>query len=374
MSLPDSVAPISLASGYGSFPPPPAAVEAACHLLQAGTLPLSDAAGLLPLRQALAAAGQQAGTAAPQPDNVVVTAGAKAALFALLRAVLRPGDEVLLPTPNWFGFGELVARAGGTLRSLPLRPEDNFALSPAVLRAALTPQTRVVLFSNPNNPTGRVYSRAEVAAWLAVTREFPDLFVLSDEIYDRINFGAEAVPSLLSFPDPQGRHLVVNGFSKSLALIGWAVGYLVAPPEQARAAAAWQHATVGAVPAPAQHAALAATEQAPQIAAGLLTQLQDTRQLMLQKLAALPQVPPLQPEATYYAFPDLRAYLQPTLPPAAGSAELVARLQAAGVTVVDGATCGAPGFVRLSYALPEPELREALRRLRAGLGRPVAAG
>ncbi|MBX0288972.1 pyridoxal phosphate-dependent aminotransferase [Hymenobacter sp. HSC-4F20] len=373
MSFPDSAAPISLASGYGSFLPPPEAVAAASRLLEAGTLPLSDTAGLLPLRHAVATSCQQAGSAV-QPDNVVVTAGTKAALFALLRTVLRPGDEVLLPTPNWFGFGELVARAGGTLRPLPLHPEDNYALPPELLQAALTPRTRVVLFSNPNNPTGRVYSRAEVAAWLAVTREFPEVFVLSDEIYDRIAFGASPVPSLLSFPDPHGRHLVVNGFSKSLALIGWGVGYLVAPLPQARAAAAWQHATAGAVPAPAQHAALVATEQAPQIAAGLLAQLHDTRQLMLQELTALPRVPALQPEATYYAFPDLRAYLQPTLPPAEASAELVARLHAAGVTVVDGGACGAPGFARLSYALPEPQLREALQRLRAGLGKPRAAG
>lgn len=297
-----------------------------------------------------------------------MTPGAKAALFALLRAVLRPHDEVLLPTPNWFGFRELITQAGGTVRELPLNSENGYALDAAQLRAALTPRTRVVLFSNPNNPTGRVYSRAEVGAWLAVTQEYPELFVLSDEIYNGIFFGPEPPPTLLSFPDPNGRHLVVNGFSKSLALIGWGLGYLIAPPAIAQACAAWQQATSAAVPAPLQHAALAVTQHAPSIAQELINQLQPTRQFMLSALADLPLVPPLQPKATYYAFPDLRAYLRPKAEPIVASQALVAHLQAAGLTVVDGATCGAPGFVRLSYAVPEPELREALNRLRQALG------
>lgn len=358
---------ISLASGYGSFATPQVATEAAAQALHAAPLPLLDAAGLPQLREALASAHSFPGGRSVAPQQVVVTPGAKAALFALLRTVLRPHDEVLLPTPNWFGFRELITQAGGTVRELPLSPEDGYALGPEQLRAALTPRTRVLLFSNPNNPTGRVYSRAEVGAWLAVTQEHPELFVLSDEIYNGIFFGPEPPPTLLRFPDPNGRHLVVNGFSKSLALIGWGLGYLLAPPAIAQACAAWQHATGSAVPAPLQHAALAATRHAPSISQELVKQLQPTRHLLLSGLADLPLVPPQHPEATYYAFPDLRAYLRPKAEPIVASRELVARLQAAGLTVVDGTSCSAPGFVRLSYAVPEPELREALRRLRQGL-------
>ncbi|RPD47762.1 aminotransferase class I/II-fold pyridoxal phosphate-dependent enzyme [Hymenobacter sediminis] len=358
---------LSLASGYGSFAPPQVATEAAVRALQAGSLPLLDAAGLPQLREALAGVHSSLGGGSVAPEQVVVMPGTKAALFALLRTVLRPHDEVLLPTPNWFGFWELITQAGGTVRELPLSPESGYALDPEQLRAALTPRTRVVLFSNPNNPTGRVYSRAEVEAWLTVTREYPELFVLSDEIYNGISFGPEPPPTLLSFPDPHGQHLVVNGFSKSLALIGWGLGYLIAPPATARACAAWQHATGNAVPAPLQHAALAVTQHAPTIARNLVNQLQPTRRLMLSALADLPLVPPLQPEATYYAFPDLRAYLRPKAEPIVASQELVAHLQAAGLTVVDGATCSAPGFVRLSYAVPEQVLQEALARLRQAL-------
>ncbi|WP_055562263.1 pyridoxal phosphate-dependent aminotransferase [Hymenobacter sp. AT01-02] len=280
--------------------------------MQAVQLPVAHIAGLPALRQALAERYQ--GAAAISSDQVVVTPGAKSALYALLVMLLRPQDEVVLPTPNWFGFDKLLARTSATVRHVPLSGADNYALTPAALRAALTPRTRILLLSNPNNPTGRVYHRAELAALLEVTREFPDLYVLSDEIYNLISFGAEPVPSLLDFPDPAGRHVVVNGFSKSLALIGWGIGYLVAPAALAQACAEWQFATSVAVPVPAQQGALAATHDATSIAAELCHQLHLTRPLLLNYLGSLSRVPTLLPEATYYAFPDLRAYLDPALP------------------------------------------------------------
>ncbi len=367
---------ISLASGYGNFAVPPLALAAAEAALAearpAAPLPVSPAAGLPALREALAARYRQRG-AAVAPDQVVVTAGAKSGLFALLSEVLFPGDEVLLPTPNWFGFRELVRRAGGVLRELPLAAADHYALPPAALRAALSPATRVLLLSNPNNPTGRVYSRAEWEALLAVTRDFPDLWVLSDEIYEGISFGPAPVPTLLALPDPHQRHLVVSGFSKSLALVGWGVGCVVAPPAVAQAVAAHLFSTVGPVPVPAQRAALAATRHADDISAHLCAQLQANRQTLLAGLAALPGQPPVPaPEGTYYVFADFTRFLSPALPAADASAQLVGRLAAGGVEVVDGAGCGAPGFVRLSYAVEADALRQALARMQRVLG-PAAA-
>ncbi|TGD79741.1 pyridoxal phosphate-dependent aminotransferase [Hymenobacter wooponensis] len=360
---------ISLASGYGNFTVPAAASEAAVRIIGAGPLPVSEAAGLPALREALA----QRYTRPVAANQVVVTPGAKSALFALFKTLLRPDEEVLLPLPNWFGFEGLIERAGGQVRHLPLSPADDYALTPTTLAAAITPNTRILLLSNPNNPTGRVYSRREMEALLEVTRRFPELYVVSDEIYHLITFGAKPVPSLLDFEDPHQRHVVVNGFSKSLALIGWGVGYLVAPPAVAGACAAWQFATSVAVPAPNQHAALAATQGAAAIANKLLTQLQPTRELLLAELAHLPQVPPVRPEGTYYAFPDFRAYLNSNLPAAEAAAELVTSFQEAGVQVVDGSSCGAPGFVRLSYAVPENALREAMARIAQVLQKRQAA-
>ena len=361
---------ISLASGYGAFPTPTVAAEAAMTVIRGPqALPAGPVEGQLALREALTTRYQRQG-APVAPEQVVVTPGGKAALFALLSTILQPGDEVILPTPAWFGFWELIRRAGGVARPLLLSPDDDYALTPALLTAAFTPRTRLLLLTNPHNPTGRVYGRAEMEALLAVTRRRPDVWVLADEIYDLINFGPAPVPTLLAFDDPHQRHLVVNGFSKSLALIGWGLGYLVAPPAVAQACAAWQFATGSAVPAPAQAAARAAVEASATIAADLLTQLADTRGIMRRGLAELPDVLPHSLLAgTYYAFPDLRAHLPPADSPAAASTALVQRLRTAGVEVVDGAGCGTPGFVRLSYAVPPALLTEALSRMKIALTR-----
>jgi len=340
-----------------------AALAAGAH----GPLPISPAAGLPELREALAARYRERGAAQVTSAQVVVTAGAKSGLFAVLSEMLAPGDEVLVPTPNWFGFQELVRRAGGSLQPLPLSAHDNYALTPAHLRATLNPATRVLLLSNPNNPTGRVYNKAEWEALLAVTHDFPNLWVLSDEIYEGINFGPAPVPTLLAFPDPHQRHVVVSGFSKSLALAGWGVGYLVAPLPLAQAVEARLFSTSVSVPVPAQHAALAATQQADAIGAALCAQLEPTRQLLLDWLACLPDQPPvIAPAGTYYVFADFSRFLGPG-EPAVASAALVQRLAAAGVDVVDGATCGAPGFARLSYAVEAATLEQALERLAMAL-------
>lgn len=355
---------ISLASGYGNFQPPPAAVARVTAALAGGKLPASPAEGLPELREAIVARYQAQGALpALAASQVVVTPGTKAALFAVLRAVLRPGDEVLLPTPNWFGFWGLIEQAGGTVREWPLSAEDNFALSADTLAAAISPRTRLLLFTNPNNPTGRIYTRSEVQALMAVTGQYPQLLVLSDEIYDGICFEPAPVPTLLSFPDPHNQHLVVNGFSKSLALLGWNIGYLVAPTPIAQACATQQFTTSGAAAVPSQLVALAATEDKTSITSALCELLLPNRQLLLDFLTTLPQALPHRPGGTYYAFPDLRAFLDPALPPIPASAQLVARLHAAGVEVVDGATCLAPGFARLSYAVPTSELEQAIERL-----------
>ena len=369
---------LSLASGYGHFAVPAVALAAATAALAtagqlAEPLAVAPAAGLPALRAALAARYRRRGAGAVEAENVLVTAGAKTGLFAVLSELLQPGDDVLLPTPNWFGFGELVRRAGGVLRTLPLAADDTYALAPEALRAALTSATRLLIISNPNNPTGRVFSAGEWAALLAVTADFPNLWVLSDEIYEGISFGAVPVPTLLAQPGAGPRHVVVSGFSKSLALAGWGVGCLVAPPALAAAVAARLFATGVAVPVPVQLAALAATEHAEAIGAALCAQLQATRQQLLAGLAALPGagVVPA-PEGTYYVLADFRRFLPAGLPAPAASAALVRRLAQAGVEVVDGATCGAPGFARLSYAVPAEVLAQALVRLRAGLlGEPV---
>ena len=364
---------ISLASGYGNFAVPEMAMRAATaafrdSLAQGRPLPVAPPGGLPALREALAARYRRRGATSVTAGQVIITAGAKTGLFALMSELLRPGDDVLLPTPNWFGFQDLVRRAGGQLRTLPLDPGNDYALTPAALREALRPKTRLLILSNPNNPTGRVLSAPEWATLLKVTTDFPELWVLSDEIYEGISFGNVPVPTLLAQSGAGPRHLVVSGYSKSLALAGWGIGCLVAPAGLAAAVEARLFSTGVAVPVPSQLAALAATEHADAISAGLCDQLRTNRRILLDGLAALPNAPVVRaPEGTYYVFADFTRFLAPGQPAPAASAQLVRHLADSGVEVVDGASCGAPGFVRLSYAVGEGVLREALVRIRAGL-------
>jgi aspartate aminotransferase len=352
---------------------PEAALEAAKAALrdvqaQGTPLAVSPAAGLPVLREALAQRYQRRGAGEVTAEQVIITGGAKSGLFAVLSELLQTGDEVLMPTPNWFGFFDLVRRAGGELRALPLTAADNYELTPAALRAALTPATRLLIISNPNNPTGRVYTAAEWAVLLAVTAEFPNLWILSDEIYEGICFAPAPVSTLLALPGSHAQHVVVSGFSKSLALTGWGVGCLVAPPTLARAVAARLFSTGAAVPVPGQLAALAATEHAEAISTALCEQLQPTRQRLLAALAALPNAPAVvAPAGTYYVFADFTRCLASDLPAAEASAVLVRRLADAGVEVVDGTTCGAPGFVRLSYAVDDAALQQALAAIAAAV-------
>jgi aspartate aminotransferase len=364
---------VSLASGYGNFAVPEVALEAAKAVLrdaQAQGIPLavSPAAGLPALREGQARRYRQRGAVGVTAEQVIITSGAKAGLFAIISELLQPGDEVLLPTPNWFGFFDLVRRAGGELRTLPLAADANYALTPDLLRTALTPATRLLIISNPNNPTGRIYNKEELAALLAVTAEFPNLWVLCDEIYEGISFGPEPVTTLLAVPGSHERHVVVSGFSKSLALTGWGVGCLVAPLALARDLAARQFSTGAAVPVASQLAALAATEHAEAIGKALCRQLRPTRQRLLAALAALPGAAAVAaPEGTYYVFADFTRFLSPTLPATEASAALVRQLAEAGVEVVDGATCGAPGFVRLSYAVDDAALQQAVVAIAAAV-------
>ena len=348
--------------------------------LDAARAALADPAGLHPgpaqglpaLREAIADRYRRTAGIAVDTARIVVTPGTKYAVHTLLQTLLQPGDEVLIPTPNWFGFHQLMTRArGATLRLLPLDAADGYALPPAAVVAALTPQTKLLILTNPGNPTGRVYALAELNAVLAAVRAArPDVWVLSDEIYDGITFepSLRPAPTVLALPDPGGRHVVINGFSKSLAMAGWRVGYVVAPPALAPVLTQYLLDTVSGVAPLNQLAGAAATDHFEAVTRDLLTALVPAREVLLSGLDQL-GVPAFPTQGAYYAFADLRPWLPAGFASeAAASAALLARLRDEfGLLLIDGATCGAPGFARITFAAPVADLREGLRRLARGL-------
>lgn len=359
---------ISLADGYATFTAPPLAMDALRRAVSGDRLRFGPPEGIPELREAIRRRYRRQYGAEVNLANIVVTPGAKFGLHALLRTLLRPGDEVLIPTPNWAGLVDLVRDAGGNLNLLKLDPAEGYALSPEKLAAAITPHTRAILLTNPNNPTGRVYTKAEIGALLAVAVQWPDLYFISDEIYDGLTYDGVRVPSLVEWPDPRERHIIVHGFSKSLAMPGWHVGYVVAPAAIAKAMTDYQRRTVSSAAVIYQQGAVAVTDAFEEITAGLLPQLTFNRQLLLDGLARI-GASAFAPQGGYFVFADLRAWLPPGPEPAAAGGLVNFLRTDAGLTVLDGTLFGAPGFVRMLFATSVADLREALRRLAGGLRR-----
>ncbi len=235
---------ITLASGAAYFNTPAPIRQAATMALEGGQTSYGPTEGTAELRQAVADRYHRLNSAPVAPKRVLITAGVKQALYSIFLHLLQPGDEVIIQTPNWFGFHELLLQAKVNLVYLTTTPQAEYTLTPVALEAAITSRTKLIILSNPCNPTGRVYSTTEISGLLAVINQYPDIWVLSDEIYDLVTYGTQ-VPSLTEFPDVHQRYLIVNGFAKSFAMSGWRVGYLIAPPELYQACTKFQATSIG---------------------------------------------------------------------------------------------------------------------------------
>jgi aspartate/methionine/tyrosine aminotransferase len=326
----------------------------------------SPPAGLPELRRAVAQKTHRDSGWKCDVENVTITAGAKGAVFGACAALLDPGDEVLLPSPYWVSYPEIVALAGGVTRLVPSRFEDGYRVTVDELEAARTPRTKLLIFCSPANPTGAVYTAAEVAAiggWAARHR----IWVLTDEIYEHFVYGgAEFVSLPVAAPEAAERCVVVNSVAKTYAMTGWRVGWMVGPPQVAAAVARLQSHSISNVANVSQFAAIAALEGPMAAVDAMRTAFDRRRRFMYDLLRTLPGVEVNEPHGAFYAFP--RIDLARALPgrPAQSShqfAELL--LESAEIAVVPGEAFGAPGSLRLSYAVDDGELATGLERWRA---------
>jgi aspartate aminotransferase len=350
---------ISLASGATYFNTPEPARQAAIAAIQNNKTFYADVAGTRALREAIVQRYQQHNQARVDPDNILVTPGTKQALYNVLRAILKPGDEVVIPAPNWFGLHQVMEPLGVKLLLMPTSLADNYALRPGKLKELISPNTRLFIFSNPCNPTGRRYSPEEVEALLQVTRKHPDLYVLSDEVYDLVFYG-ERVPSLLEMDDPHQQHIVVNGFSKSFAMTGWRIGYVITPPSLREVCRQFQQATYSGVPEFVQEAAQVLVQHQATLLPPLLEILRENKMVMSHFLTAR-GILYYSPDGAYYTFPDLARYLTDALPTVT---QLAAWLKERyGLEILPGDLFGAPGFARLSFGIEKERLQQALHRL-----------
>ncbi len=358
---------IGFGAGEPDFPTPAHIVEAAAEACRnPRNHKYTPAAGLPELREAIAAKTKRDSGYDVQGAQVLVTNGAKHAVYNTFATLLDPGDEVLLPAPYWTTYPEPVRLAGGVPVVLPTDEATGFRVTLDQLDAAVTDRTKALMFVSPSNPTGVVYPPAEVEAigrW-AVDR---GIWVVTDEIYEHLTYGDHVFTSMPTLvPELAERCVVVNGVAKTYAMTGWRVGWLVGPRDVVKAATNLQSHATSNVANVSQVAALAAVDGDLDAAAEMRSAFERRGRTMHRLLSGIPDVHVIEPEGAFYAFPNLSAYVGRSIrgQVPGNTGELCeALLDHAKVALVLGEAFGAPGYARLSFALGDDDLGEGCRRI-----------
>jgi aspartate aminotransferase len=348
----------SMSAGEPDFNTPDFIVEAAIKALHDGVTRYGPAAGDPELREAIADKLTQHNNIPSTATNVLVTNGGKQAIFNLFQVLLNPGDQVLIPAPYWLSYPEMARLAGAEPVVIPSSAEEGFSLDLDALEAAITPNTRLLVINSPGNPTGRVIERSEMLAVAEIVRRHPQLLVMSDEIYEYLLEEGETHHSFAALaPDLAERTMVVNGFAKGWAMTGWRLGYLVAPPEVIKAAAALQSQSTSNVCSFAQRGALAALRGSQDCVKSMAASFNSRRRLLTQGLKALDGLTLVPPRGAFYAFPKLPDHVSSSL------AFCEAALEREGLALVPGAAFGDDRCVRLSCAVSHETIEDGLSRL-----------
>lgn len=364
---------IALNVGEPDFAPPAQILAATARALEAGPYGYTQIAGLPALREAICARSQARRGIAHTPDSVVVTAGAKHALFHLAQALFDEGDEVVIPTPSWVSYADQARLAGATPVFVRCEEAHGFLPSVAALEAAISDKTKALILCSPNNPTGATFDEAalrELAAFL-VSRS---IWVIVDEIYAELYYGAGSqAPSLLSVaPELREQTVIVDGVSKSYAMTGFRVGWLLAPRELARACETLQSQSTSSIATIAQLATLAAVSGDQACVQEMREAYRERRDVLIAELGAVPGVSCQVPTGAFYVFANVSGWLGRKAAGRVLSSDVdVAEwlLEEAKVALMPGSAFGGPGYVRISYAAGLGDLREAVRRIQGAVSR-----
>ncbi len=361
---------INLSVGEPDFNTPDHIKEAACRAVADNFSFYTPVPGYMSLRQAICDKLSRENGLSYTPADIVVSNGAKQALCNVILATINPGDEVVIPTPAWVSYVEMVKLAEGTAVCVPSGIESDFKITPERLEAAITPRTRMILLCSPSNPTGSVYTADELAALVEVIARYPDIIVLADEIYEHINYTGEFT-SLGSFPQIADRTVIINGVSKAYAMTGWRIGYCACPTALAKAVSKLQGQYTSGASSIAQKAAEAAYNGPQDCVAEMRAAFRRRRDLVVEMAREIPGFKINVPQGAFYLFPEVSALIGRHTPDGSeitSSGDLAMYLLQHGhVATVDGDAFGAPGYIRLSYATSDDNLREALHRIKAAV-------
>lgn len=363
---------ISLSVGEPDFNTPNNVKDAAKKALDENYTRYSPVPGYPELRQAIVNKLKNENGLDYEPSQIVVSTGAKQSLSNVILTLINPGDEVIIPTPYWVSYSEMVVLAEGKSVFIDTDIDSDFKITPEQLEAAITPKTKLFMFSSPCNPTGSVYSKDELAALAKVFEKHPDIFILSDEIYEHINF-IDKHESIAQFESIRDRVIIVNGFSKAFAMTGWRLGYIAANKEIAAANDKLQGQTTSGTCSIAQRAGITAYNDGLESVNEMKEAFLRRRQLVYDLLNDIPGVKTNLPEGAFYFFPEISSFFGKK--DAQGnvikdSSDLALYLLNEGhVATVGGDSFGNNNYIRLSYAASDEALKEALRRIKEALGK-----
>lgn len=372
---------VNLSVGEPDFATPLHIKEAAKKAIDDNFTHYSPVAGYPGLREAVAEKLRKENHAGYEAAQVVVSTGAKQALSNVVLTVVNPGDEVIIPVPAWVSYVEMVKLAEGKSVLVPAGIEQGFKITPAQLEAAITDRTRLIMLCSPSNPSGAVYSREELRGLVEVLKRYPQVTVLSDEIYEHINYTPEGHVSMAEFPEITDRLVIVNGVSKAYAMTGWRIGYMAGPLEIAKATTKLQGQTTSGTCSIAQKAAEAAYRGPQDCVEEMCQAFRRRRDLIVRLAREIPGLKLDEPQGAFYIFPEISAFLGKSYTvTATDGTETVSvirtdadlamyLLEVAHVATVAGSAFCMPGYLRLSYAAADALLTEAMRRIREALAR-----
>ena len=363
---------IGFAAGEPDFPTPSHIKDAAFQAIRDNYTRYTPASGDLDLKTAICARMKVDCGVEYAPNQVVVSSGAKHLVYLALRAIVNPGDEVILPTPAWVSYYELIRMVGGTPVMVSATEDEDFKLSPQKLEGAITSKTKAIILNNPSNPTGMVYDAVQLKALADVCVKH-DLYIISDEIYCNLIYDGKPFTSVASLSQEVKEHtILINGVSKSYAMTGWRIGYALAPPEIAKLMTNFDRHSTGSPCAISHTAALTALTASQEAVAVMKAAFEERRNYMVERMNAIEGVSCIKPEGAFYVMMNIEKLIGKTIGGVliqSGEDFATEFLKQGLVALVPGEGFEAPGFIRWSYAASMENIREGLDRLERFLNR-----
>jgi len=360
---------ISLSLGEPDFNTPDFIKEAAIQAIHENYSSYSPVDGYLDLKKAICKKFKRDNNLEYKPTQIVVSTGAKQSLANVAMVLLNPGDEVLLPAPYWVSYSAISILAEATYKEIPSTIETNFKITPQQLEDAITPKTKLIFFNSPNNPSGSIYSESEYRALAKVLEKYPNIYVISDEIYEHINYGQSSF-SFAAIESMYNRTITVNGVAKAFAMTGWRIGYIGAPEWITKACTKMQGQITSGANSIAQRATITALEAPVSKIQYMVDEFQNRRDMVLNLLGKIEGFKLNVPSGAFYVFPNISAFLGKEIQGYKINTATdfsMFLLEKANVATVTGDAFGAPNCIRISYAASENQLREAVKRIKEAL-------